>query len=179
MMPADAPMNYFVDHLHEVDGIGIHHLLVDYGSAFEVFNTLGSAYSTVWPIAHLVELPAYGKGFGIDKEGRWEQPGTPVLTVGDWTNAIAIGDIKLNDDFMYWEESPARLLAAGPSLVIHDTTFNKLVLVDGCHRALIRARLKWPIPVVVYISPYAHMLIFPSHFVNHALALETQSLAEQ
>ena len=171
------PMKYFADHLSDIDGIGIHHQLARHGSAYEVLRRLGAAEFLAWSAddALAVELPCYGKGFGIDRYGFWEEPDTPVLHIHDWIEAIARNKIQLGDSFKYWKDT-SRLEKEGPSLAIHDTTFDKILLVDGCHRALMRVKVGWTVPVVVYKSPYAHMLIFPSHFVNHAI-IKAEALA--
>ena len=171
-MTNEEAMAYFVDHLSDVDGIGIHHDLATFGSAGEVFKSLGAAeYGTFnrSDVEH-VELPTYGRGFGltVEEDGRWEKPGSRALTFRDWLAAVDIDKIRLRDNFQYWE-NPTHILDAGPSLVIRDTLFGKTVMVDGCHRALMRARFNLPIPIIIYTSQYAHMLIFPSHFVNHAI----------
>ncbi len=172
-MDQQAAMDYFIKHVPDIEGIGIHHQLHENGTAGEVFKALGSAELMIMPPkdAQYLELPAYGDGFGVEHgEGHWWQPGCYPLRVRDWTTQMAYPDPKSlpGPKFKHWA-NPDNLASAGPSVAISDTFFGVTVLVDGCHRALMHMLLGQDVPVVVYKSWYAHLLIFPSHFVNHAI----------
>ena len=171
--PQINPLRYFSDHLKDIEGLGIHQNIAEHGTSDYILGSLGHAEYISFKYSEAIEfeLPAYGSGFGVGEQGHWWQKDSFPLHVSDWVSWAGkrrpseLPGVK----FEHWSR-PDNLSVAGPSLAIRDTTFGVAVLVDGCHRALIRTLLGHPVPVVLYESPYAHMLIFPSHFVNHAIA---------
>ncbi len=165
---------YFALHLDEVKGIGIHQELHERGTAKEILGSLGVVYhNTITShLAKKLELPSYGEGWGAHyDDGRWWKPGSTALRIGDWVNVVEAdksGYHMTRLGFQYWAAA-GRLVNAPPALAVNDTTFNRLVLVDGCHRTLLRVLAGLPIELVIWESRFAHMIIFPSHFVNHAI----------
>ena len=170
----------FIGRLDEVDGPGIFNELRDKGTAAEFLPALGTFEFMDFPLIDIddLEIPAYGRGFGytdgygLKEEKTWWTPGARAITMRDWYLWLITSDRRREDidgKFAYYADAEA-LLNAGPSLAIRDEWFGVTVLVDGCHRALTRASQGMSIPMVVYSSPLAHMLIFPTHFLPRAYA---------